>query len=299
MAQLRLADGTALCVSEAGDPGAPVTVLFAHGYALDLRSWQAIVPDLVTAAERPVRVLTYDHRGHGRSDHATRSSATMNQLADDLAELVEKLVPDGKVVLVGHDMGGLAVMSLTQRHPRLFADRVGGLVLLGTSAGGFAAEASASWPQALGLLVRDLEAVLGSKIIGLVRERTSKAVSAGLRWWLFGDDPDPAAVELTVQMIKGNWPHTVSLFRPALDTYAREAALSVAADIPVTAIVGERDRLVPAEDVALLVRPVRRGTAVVLPGAGHVLPLEAPAQILPRIVGVVHSVQRELDDDAG
>ncbi|WP_158891797.1 alpha/beta fold hydrolase [Amycolatopsis anabasis] len=299
MPAFELADGTALHVVRWGEPDAEVTVLLSHGYALDHRSWRSIAEDLPLAVERPVQVIAYDHRGHGQSDPVHRADATMARLGDDLAELITGLIPAGPVILVGHDMGGLAAMALTQRHPELFTERVAGLVLLATSAGGLTTEANVAWSHAMGRLVRDLEFVLGSRIVGLVREHTSKAVSAGLRWWLFGDDADPAQVEMTVQMIRGNWPRTVALFRPALDAYAREAALSVAGGIPVTAIVGERDRLIPAEDVESLADATERGTAVVLPGLGHVLPLEGAAQVLPRIVSMVHSVQRDLGDHAG
>jgi pimeloyl-ACP methyl ester carboxylesterase len=292
MTSFELADGTLLRVARWGDPSAAVTVVFSHGYALDHRSWWRLAPLLPEAVEGPVNVLAYDHRGHGGSGHVSRADATMGRLGDDLAELIEGAVPTGRVVLVGHDMGGLAVMSLTQRHSDLFAERVAGLVLLATSAGGLATEASAAWPNTLGRLWRDLGSVLGSKIVGLVRDHTSKAVSAGLRWWLFGDDPDPEDVELTVQMIRGNWPHTVALFRPALDAYAREAALLLASGTALTAIVGERDRLIPAEDVESLAGAVDNGTAIVVPGAGHVLPLEAAAQILPRLAAIVHAVRR-------
>ena len=78
-------------------------------------------------------------------------------------------------------------------------------MLPSTSAVGLTTEASAAWPNALGKLTRDLESVLGSKVVGLVRERTSKAVSAGLWWWLFGENGEPVDVELTVQMIRRYW----------------------------------------------------------------------------------------------
>ncbi|ATY12428.1 alpha/beta hydrolase [Amycolatopsis sp. AA4] len=293
MPEFRLADGTPLHLVRRGDPAAAVTVVLLHGYALDQRSWGRIAPVLPDAVEHPLAVVSYDHRGHGESGRAARGTATMGQLADDLAEVIEREVPDGRVVLVGHDMGGLAVMSLTQRHPELFAARVGGLVLLSTSSGRLATEASAAWPNALGKVAQDLEMVLGAKLYGVFREHTSRAVSAGLRWWLFGDDPDPDLVELTVKMIRGNWPHTVAQFRPALDAYAREAALSLAGDLPVTAIVGERDRIVAPADVEQFVSGLAQGYAVVLPGVGHVVPLEAAAQVVPRIASVVHEVYRQ------
>ncbi|WP_328609814.1 alpha/beta hydrolase [Amycolatopsis sp. NBC_00345] len=296
MPDFTLADGTPLHVVRRGDPEAAVTVLLLHGYALDQRSWDRIAPVLTAAVDEPLAVVSYDHRGHGRSGRAHRGTATMARLGDDLAEVIEHAVPDGRVLLVGHDMGGLAIMSLTQRHPELFARRVAGLVLLATSSGRLATEASAAWPNALGKLAQDLEMVLGGKLYGLVREHTSRAVSAGLRWWLFGDDPDPELVELTVKMIRGNWPHTVAQFRPALDAYAREAALSRVGGLPVTAIVGERDRIVAADDVEQLVGGLTNGTAVVLPGVGHVVPLEAAAQVVPRIVAQVHATYRQDSD---
>jgi pimeloyl-ACP methyl ester carboxylesterase len=289
-----------------GDPAAPVTVVFVHGYALDQRSWGRIAPLVPDAVAGPVAVLTYDQRGHGGSGRACRETATMARLADDLAELLAGEVPDGRVVLVGHDMGGLAIMALSQRHPALFEARAAGVVLLATSAVPNAAsagkstsaerlgtEVAAAWPSALGRLAHDLESVLGSKVYGVLREHTSRAVSAGLRWWLFGDDPDPELVELTVRMIRGNWPHTVALFRPALDAYAREAALSRVPGLPVTAIVGDRDRIVRASDVEELVGGLDNGTAVVLPGVGHVVPLEAAAEVLPRIVALVNAANRQ------
>jgi pimeloyl-ACP methyl ester carboxylesterase len=293
MTGFALADGTPLDVIRGGDPAAPVAVVFVHGYALDQRSWGRIAPLVPDAAEGPVAVLTYDQRGHGGSGRARRETATMAQLGDDLAEVLEREVPAGPVVLVGHDMGGLAIMSLSQRHPELFRARVSGLALLATSSGTLATEVSAAWPNALGKLARDLEAVLGSKLFGLVREHTSRAVSAGLRWWLFGDDPGPDLVELTVKMIRGNWPHTVALFRPAMDAFARDAALAQVSGVPVTAIVGERDRIVRAADVEQWVGGLDEGTAVVLPGVGHVVPLEAAPQVLPRVVALVNASYRQ------
>lgn len=291
MPGLLVADGTPLHFERWGDPSAPVTVVLVHGYALDRRSWRAIAPVLAEAAEEPVAVVAYDQRGHGESGDVGPASATMGHLGDDLAEVLDKVVPEGKVVLVGHDMGGLAILTLAQKHPDVFAARVAGIGLLAMSAGGVTPDAI--WPNALGKLGRDLEMVFGTKLIGLVRDHTSKAVTAGLRWWLFGDDPVPGDVELTVRMIRGNWPHTVSAFRPALDTYTRESALSQVGVVPVTAIVGERDKLVPTADVEELAGAVGNGTAVVLPGIGHVVPLEAAPQVVPRILTLVGDARRQ------
>jgi pimeloyl-ACP methyl ester carboxylesterase len=182
-------------------------------------------------------------------------------------------------------------MALTAREPELFTKRVAGLVFLSTPAGPLA-EASATLPQSVGRLVQDLEAILGARILDHVRNRIDKAKTIGLRWLLLGDDPDPPDTALVAEMISKHWPDTVALFRPALDRYAREVALTVAAGTPVLAIVGEKDRLVPASHARALSGAVQSGTAVVLPGLGHMLPLEGSAEIIPRIVGLVHAVLR-------
>ena len=170
----------------------------------------------------PVQVLAYDQRGHGGSGAATAGTATVEQLGDDLAELVGR-VP-GRVVLVGHGMGGLVVLALAVRHPVVLRERVGGLVLLATAAGGLA-ESSAALPSSVGRLVQDLHAILGSRIVSRVRSRLDKATTVGLRWLLLGEDPDGADVALVAEMVARHWPDVAALFRPALDRYDRRAAL--------------------------------------------------------------------------
>ncbi|HEV2780217.1 MAG TPA: alpha/beta fold hydrolase [Actinophytocola sp.] len=286
-----LSDGTAINLVRAGDPDAELTVVLVHSYAQDLRIWHKVLEILPRATERPIQVLAYDHRGHGESGPADEATATVERLGDDLAELVRLAVPRGRVVLTGHGMGGLVCMALTARQPELFTERVAGLVFLSTPAGRLA-EASATLPQSVGRLVRDLEAILGSRLLDHVRNRIDKATTIGLRWLLLGDDPDPADTALVAHMISKHWPDTVALFLPALDRYAREVALTVAAGTPVLAVVGDRDRLVPAAHARALAGSVQSGTAVVLPGVGHMLPLEGSAEIIPRMVGLVHAVLR-------
>lgn len=275
-------DEVQLNVVRVGDPDAPVTVVLAHGYALDHRSWHRVLPALIGAG---VQVVAYDHRGHGESSPATAETATIERLGDDLAELIERGVRSPKVVVVGHSMGGMAAMALAERHPRLFSQRVSGLVFVSTAAGRVA-ESSLAWPQAVGRLVEELEKVFGP-VVRHIRGRIEPAKAAGLKWWLFGDEPDADDAELTARMVADHWPATVALFRPAFDKYDRQAALTVAAGTPVVAVVGEKDRLCPASHAAALVKAVGSGEAVVLPGAGHMVPLERPAELAELISGLL------------
>ncbi|MEU7478868.1 alpha/beta hydrolase [Lentzea sp. NPDC042327] len=265
---VRLEDGTELNVLRAGDPDARTTIVLAHGYALDHRSWHKVVDRL----SGDFQVIAYDHRGHGESSKADKETATIEQLGDDLGELIERAVPSGDVVIAGHSMGGMAALAMAERRPRLFRQRVLGIVFVSTAASGLS-ETSLAWPKSLGKLVRELERAFGP-IVRAVREKIEPTKTAGLRWWLFGDEPSDDDVELTADMVWGEWPETVALFRPAVDRYDREAGLTVAQEKAVVAVVGDEDRLVSESDVARF-----GGTSVVLPDAGHMLPLERPAEI--------------------
>ncbi|RKT55731.1 alpha/beta fold hydrolase [Saccharothrix australiensis] len=274
--RVRLEDGTELNVRVGGASDAGVTVVLAHGYALDHRSWHRVVAELPAS----VRVISYDHRGHGGSDPATPGTASIERLGDDLGELVERLVPEGRVVVAGHSMGGMAAMAMAERRPRLYRQRVAGVVFVSTAVTG-PAELSLAWPKAVGKLVRELERAFGP-LVRTIRARIEPAKTAGLRWWLFGDEPRPEDVELTAEMVRAHWPDTVALFRPAVDRYDREAALTVAGERPVVAIVGDEDRLCPESDARALAGAVG-GEAVVVADAGHMLPLESPAEVAAQI----------------
>lgn len=277
-----LSDGATLHMVRHDQPGAEVTVVFAHAYACDHRYWHRVVEVLAAAAGRPVRLLVYDHRGHGDSSRATRRTATIAWLAGDLAEIVENLAV-GPVVLVGHGMGGLTVLNMAARYERLFADRVAGIVLLATATGG-PVETSAALT---GKLAAELEVIVGSGLVRRVRHRIDKAMTAGLRWLLFGEEPRAGDVRLVAEMIDRHWPHTAALFRPALADHDRRKALDVVANTPVLGIAGQRDRVVPPAHGRAFARAAPQGESMVLPALGHMLPLEGASAITPRIVAMV------------
>src|SRR4051795_2839628 len=89
-------------------PASPLTVVFCHGYALNLDSWH-----FQRAAYRGlVRSVYYDQRSHGRSGRSSEGRATIDQLGHDLLTVLDHVVPDGPVVLVGHSMGGMSIVAL-------------------------------------------------------------------------------------------------------------------------------------------------------------------------------------------
>jgi pimeloyl-ACP methyl ester carboxylesterase len=143
-------DGVSLHIEEVGPTGAPLTVVFIHGYALSLRSFYYQRAALVERFGDGVRLVFYDQRSHGRSGPSVPGGATIEQLGRDLYTVLDAVVPTGPIVLVGHSMGGMSVLSLAQQYPELFASaephrrrryraqeppRVTAVALLATSSG--------------------------------------------------------------------------------------------------------------------------------------------------------------------
>ena len=108
------------------------TIVFVHGYALNLDCWH-----FQRAYFRGKhRLVFYDQRSHGRSGRSDKAHATIDQLGDDLRQVIDELVPEGPVVLVGHSMGGMSIMAFAEQHRELFDERVVGVALMSTTAGG-------------------------------------------------------------------------------------------------------------------------------------------------------------------
>lgn len=116
--------GTTFVRDSGGPPDGPA-VLLLHGWAVtaDLNFFTTY-QDL---AER-YRVITLDHRGHGRGIRPADGIVRLTDCADDAAAVLAALdIPSATVL--GYSMGGAIAQLLWRRHP----DRVNGLVLGSTA----------------------------------------------------------------------------------------------------------------------------------------------------------------------
>ena len=99
-----------LSYTEFGDPAAP-PLMIVHGLYGSGRNWGVIAKRLSDAA----RVITIDLRNHGHSPRTETHSYP--DLAQDIAEVIEAL--GAPMQIVGHSMGGKAVMTLALTQPAL------------------------------------------------------------------------------------------------------------------------------------------------------------------------------------
>ncbi|MBC3190229.1 alpha/beta hydrolase [Pseudonocardia sp. C8] len=282
-------DGTGLYVAESGPASAPVTVLLAHGWTLDERCWAPVAGALAATVPAP-RVIRYDHRGHGRSDDTPDELKTLEQLADDMAEVIGQLIPSGPLVIAGHSMGGMTTMALTERHPELVASRLSGVALVATASGGLGAAATLGMtglPAALFLAGKDR---LTASPLWTGRRALSARpalLRPGLQPLLLGRRPGPTAVRATCEAIAACRPTTVSGFTPTLTAHERDEALETLAELPVEIMVGSRDRLTPPRYARRIRDRLPRAGMTVFPDAGHMLPVERVGGVTARIAALV------------
>lgn len=128
-------DGVQLSVHDRGFRYAGLTVVFLHGLCLNQASWTYQINRLLRRHREAIRVISYDHRGHGRSDQAPMNSYSVEQLADDLAQVLTAFRVSGRLTLVGHSIGGMAALCYLARPAADRPIEPHGLVLAATSAG--------------------------------------------------------------------------------------------------------------------------------------------------------------------
>jgi pimeloyl-ACP methyl ester carboxylesterase len=103
----------------------PTLVLLHGGPGFDHSYFKPAHSVLTDTAQ----LIYVDHRGNGRSDYSEPACWNLDQWADDLRALFDRLGVVRPVVL-GLSFGGFVAQSLAVRHP----DCPGGLVLSGTAA---------------------------------------------------------------------------------------------------------------------------------------------------------------------
>jgi pimeloyl-ACP methyl ester carboxylesterase len=92
-----------------GDP-----MVLVHGSWVDHQNWAPVVPVL----SRSFRVLTYDRRGHSRSERPAGQGSVREDVAD-LAALLEEL-RHSPAHVVGNSFGASIVLRLAAERPELF-----------------------------------------------------------------------------------------------------------------------------------------------------------------------------------
>lgn len=293
MSDFTLSDGVRLRVEVHGPADAPVTVVLMHGWCQDRRTWQHQVAALRVLGVRRPRVITYDARGHGRSGATRLDGATLGRLGDDLAEVIRRYAPTGPVVLGGHSLGGMTIMEFAHAHPGVFAERVAGLLFVSTTAEGHR-HTRYGLPSQIAAVLRAGETV-GAGLLArsgpwCPHRALAPVLRPTVRWLLFGDECDDAALEVAMRAFGKASLRSIGAFRPSIGAQQRLETLAALGDLPAAVLVGERDRLTPPACAESIAQALPFADLDVLPGAGHMLPLERPHEVSAALTTIVERV---------
>ncbi len=296
-----LADGTVLHVEidEAQDPPDDLTIIFAHGYALTLDSWHY----QRVALRGRARLVFYDQRSHGRSSRAEFDTHHVDQLGADLSDLIDEFAPTGPLLLVGHSMGGMTIMALADRRPELFRERVYGVALIATTAGGVDST-ELGMPVGLGRAIHQLAppiaAALASRAPLLDRLRWQDT-DLGLmltRSYGFGSTATEQASRFVASMLSSTPLEVVSEFLPALQEHDKRSALAVLENVELLVLVGDSDRLTPRAASDEIVAAVPGAEYVVVADCGHMIAIEKAAEVNAALLDLLGRVRRDIADDS-
>ncbi len=228
----------------AQEPARAPAVLFLHGAGGTQENWRFQVRHLGPKWH----AVAVDLPGHG--DSQGDGSCSVAEYRDFAREFLDALRLS-RVVLVGHSMGGGIAQSFALAYP----DRLAGLVLVGTGAR---------------LRVHpDIFAAIHKSV-----EEAARLISG----WAFSSEAMPATVAQGAEAFARN---RAAVLRGdfqvchAFDLTGEIAAIRV----PTLVLCGEEDRLTPVKYAQFLQQQIPGATLCIVPGAGHMVMLEKPADV--------------------
>ena len=223
----------------------PATVIFVHGWTCDETSWSEQVPALAAR----YRTVTVDLPGHGRSGSPADGKFSMDLFARAV-EAVRAEVGAERVVLVGHSMGTPVIVQYARLYPQRVAAMVfvEGVVTLGANLGHKPNTAPIKGPEGLKIREANTRGMLSAATTPELQRKIIKMMQLA-----------PASTAA------GAWE---AMYDPAIwknDVIA----------LPVLAIYAEHSGLASR---ALMSRHYPRLEYTEIPGTGHFLMLEKPAE---------------------
>jgi pimeloyl-ACP methyl ester carboxylesterase len=235
-------------------------IVLLHGAGFDHSTWALHTRWF---AHHGFAVLAPDLPGHGRS--SGKPLATIADMADWTAALIAAAGATS-ARLVGHSMGSLIALETAARHPA----KVSGLSLIGTAA----------------------TMTVGSDLLRAAEANEQAAIDMVSIWGL------GFQAELGGSLAPGLWMHSGAqrvlercrpgvLYNDLAACNAYQGALAAAATIsvPATLILGERDMMTPAKAGKALAAAIPHAKTIVLPGAGHMMMVERPDELLAALQG--------------
>lgn len=241
-------------------------VVLVHGFPLDHRIWS----DQIEGLSSQFRVIAPDLKGFGQS-HSIEPF-TIDSMADELAQFL-KAVDAVPCVLAGLSMGGYVGFSLARRYPEFLK----GLIIV-------CSKAESDTPQAKEgrIAMAELARSQGAKPVSdqmLPRMLSASALKTR-----------PELVQRLCGIMESCPPETIANACLAMRGRADRTDDLPRLKVPVQIILGEHDAIIPADMGKKMASACQRGECVLIPDAGHMAGLEAPAAVTAAIARFVDGI---------
>lgn len=246
-------NGTNLYYADTGKAES-LQIVLIHGFPFSSETWKGQAQML---QEKNLRVITYDLRGHGRSD-AGDGQYTIELFVDDLIALLDHLKIT-KTILCGFSMGGYVALRAIERNP----DRFNALVLCDTMSAADSNEVKIRRANSIKLVKKE----------GVARfaEGFLKAVFAPKTF-----DTEPDIVNEIRRIILSNSPLGIcgALIAMAGRTDTTEVLSKIS--VPTLILVGELDAVTPPSAAKKMHDRIPNSKLHHISDAGHMSNLENP-----------------------
>jgi 3-oxoadipate enol-lactonase len=247
--------------------GMPVVLL--HGFPLDHTMWAGQIGALAEIA----RVIAPDLRGFGDTPLGTIDASrgvSMEQHADDVAELLDQLAIREPVVLCGFSMGGYVAWQFVRKYP----ERLRALVPWDTRA------------------VADTEAARAGriKVAENVADWGSARIAEMMGPKLFAAETfakQPAVVQAVREVVGKTSPAGIAAAARGMAARPDMTTFLPTIKVPTLVVVGEHDAISPPAEMKTIAEAIPEAEFVMIPDAGHMSTMENPKAANEAIVRFV------------
>jgi pimeloyl-ACP methyl ester carboxylesterase len=237
--------------------GAGTPLLLVHGFPLDHQMWLGQIQELA----EEFHLVAPDLRGFGGSDCAGET-VRMEQYADDLAELLDALQLSQPVVLCGLSMGGYVAWQFWRRHRH----RLSHLILCDTRAVADSPEIAAARLETAEQVLRHGPSLLVDTMIPKLFSSQTRRLKRSL-------------VADTMRVIEQARPEGLAAALRGMAGRVDATPWLPEIDVPTLVICGQQDVISPVAEMQGLAQALPRSRFAVIPGSGHLAPLEAPTLV--------------------
>ena len=238
--------------------GSGPALLLLHGFTLDHTMWDAQAAALGDVAT----CVVPDLRGTAGSPCGGAAVLTMRGHAADAVAVLDALGIE-RADVAGHSMGGYVALARLEDHP----ERVRSVALIGSRAAGESPDRRVRRDASVARLRSAGRAVWARELLP----------------WLVPDDAPASVRDRVLAMIERVPEDALAAGLLGLRDRADRTHVLSTVRVPALVLCGDRDALTPAAESSAMARAMLHAAGgarlVIVPGCGHMSPMEAPAAV--------------------